>query len=357
MKKYQIFISSTSEDLKEERSAVIDSVLKLRHIPVAMEHFVSTNEETFKYIKKLLDDTDYYIVIVGNRYGSVADDGYSYTEKEYNYAISSGIPVIACVHSNPEALPSDNNQEAKEKLQRFREKIMHNRIVCHISWSTPAHLTSELTAGLVNTIIDNPRPGWRRSGSDKSESNILSEWKLEHIFKTRGEKNNETDIILENHQIKELDGIAFELKQFRTLRSQDLLECMKKGARIRLLVMDPNSIFLRYKAEEEGADPIKKRTDIISLTEWVRSLNEQLRNYLGRQLNEEGILLKYYNAMTLDYYWRVDDRLYFGPYWYGIESLQTVTYEYRLGGRGYRLYSEHFDTLWDNNQLTTKVNV
>lgn len=52
MKRYQIFISSTYTDLKEERQAVVQSVLKLRHIPVGMEHFVATNEEQFNYIKK-----------------------------------------------------------------------------------------------------------------------------------------------------------------------------------------------------------------------------------------------------------------------------------------------------------------
>ena len=45
MKRYQIFISSTYTDLQLERQAVLQSVLKLRHIPVGMEHFVATNEE------------------------------------------------------------------------------------------------------------------------------------------------------------------------------------------------------------------------------------------------------------------------------------------------------------------------
>lgn len=71
----------------------MQSVLKLRHIPVGMEHFVATNEEQFNYIKRILDETDYYIVIVGNRYGSLDDGGISYTEKEFDYAVNVGIPV------------------------------------------------------------------------------------------------------------------------------------------------------------------------------------------------------------------------------------------------------------------------
>ena len=105
MKRYQVFISSTYIDLQLERQEVLESILKLRHIPVGMEYFVSTNEEQFNYIKRLLDETDYYIIIIGNRYGSQADDGISYTEKEFDYAVDLGIPIIAFIHSKPDSLP------------------------------------------------------------------------------------------------------------------------------------------------------------------------------------------------------------------------------------------------------------
>ena len=185
MKRYQVFISSTYTDLKEERSAVQKSVLKLRHIPVGMEQFVASNEEQFSYIKKLLEDTDYYIVIVGNRYGSIADDGLSYTEKEFDYAVSLGIPVIACVHSNPNAFPvnkSETDKKSIEKLKKFREKIMKNRLVSYINWATPEALTSEVVVALVNMINDYPRPGWERAGSyDQSALlNQLNDLRIEN---------------------------------------------------------------------------------------------------------------------------------------------------------------------------------
>ncbi|MDE6024073.1 MAG: DUF4062 domain-containing protein [Lachnospiraceae bacterium] len=165
MKRYQVFISSTYTDLQLERQAVLESVLKLRHIPVGMEHFVSTNEEQFNYIKRLLDETDYYIIIIGNRYGSQADDGISYTEKEFDYAVHLGIPVIACIHSNPDSLPvnkSDIEPDAKQKLNDFRNKVMHHRMVSYFSWDNPSDLSAEVVVALVNTINDYPRPGWER---------------------------------------------------------------------------------------------------------------------------------------------------------------------------------------------------
>lgn len=177
MKRYQVFISSTYTDLQLERQAVLESVLKLRHIPVGMEHFVSTNEEQFNYIKRLLGETDYYIIIIGNRYGSQADDGISYTEKEFDYAVNLGIPVIACIHSNPDSLPvnkSDMEPDAKQKLNEFRNKVMHHRMVSYFSWDSPSDLSAEVVVALINTINDYPRPGWERVASYEN-SDLLNQ--------------------------------------------------------------------------------------------------------------------------------------------------------------------------------------
>ncbi|WP_342546655.1 DUF4062 domain-containing protein [Paenibacillus sp. FSL P2-0089] len=53
-KQYQIFISSTYVDLKEERKAIIEAILNSKHIPAGMESFSASNDEQFKYIKKII---------------------------------------------------------------------------------------------------------------------------------------------------------------------------------------------------------------------------------------------------------------------------------------------------------------
>jgi len=40
-KKYQIFVSSTYEDLKDERQAAVEAILLAGHIPAGMELFSS----------------------------------------------------------------------------------------------------------------------------------------------------------------------------------------------------------------------------------------------------------------------------------------------------------------------------
>lgn len=76
-----------------------------------------------------------------------------------------GIPVIACIHSNPDILPvnkSDTRSKAKQKLSKFRNKVMNHRMVSKISWDSPSALSAEVAVALVNTINDYPRSGWER---------------------------------------------------------------------------------------------------------------------------------------------------------------------------------------------------
>ncbi|MFR7936174.1 MAG: DUF4062 domain-containing protein [Clostridium perfringens] len=93
-KRYQIFISSTFADLQEERKAIMDAIMDLNCFPAGMEMFPANDSEQFEYIKTIIDESDYYVLVLAGRYGSVAEDGKSYTEKEFDYAKEKGIPVL-----------------------------------------------------------------------------------------------------------------------------------------------------------------------------------------------------------------------------------------------------------------------
>ena len=68
-KRYQVFVSSTFEDFKDERREVIQAVLELDCIPSGMELFPATEEEQWILLQKVIEDCDYYVVILGGRYG------------------------------------------------------------------------------------------------------------------------------------------------------------------------------------------------------------------------------------------------------------------------------------------------
>ena len=103
-KRFQIFVSSTFEDLKDERKTMQEAILRLDHFPDGMGGFPATDDSAWELIKQVIDDTDYYLLIIAGRYGSQDDQGISYTEKEYNYAVASQKPVIAFIHADPNSL-------------------------------------------------------------------------------------------------------------------------------------------------------------------------------------------------------------------------------------------------------------
>src|SRR5689334_13839929 len=117
-KKYQVFISSTYTDLVPERNELIKAILDLGHIPAGMELFGAADEEQFQYIKRVIDECDYYVLIIGGRYGSAAPDRVSYTEKEFDYAVSSGKTVLAFIHEDPSSLPVAKFDTEPEKQER-----------------------------------------------------------------------------------------------------------------------------------------------------------------------------------------------------------------------------------------------
>ncbi|MFS0819180.1 DUF4062 domain-containing protein [Lysinibacillus sp. 1P01SD] len=100
-KKLQVFISSTYEDLKEERQVAVESVLNAGHIPAGMELFKSDDKSQKEIIKRWIDESDVYMLILGGRYGSIDEEtGLSYTHWEYNYAGEIGKPRFAVVISD-----------------------------------------------------------------------------------------------------------------------------------------------------------------------------------------------------------------------------------------------------------------
>src|SRR4051812_38300340 len=98
-KKYQVFVSSTYSDLIKAREEVIKVILSLYQIPIGMEMFSADNEEQWSIIRSTIDNSDYYILIVGHRYGSLTKENISFTEKEFDYAKSIGLPIIAFVRN------------------------------------------------------------------------------------------------------------------------------------------------------------------------------------------------------------------------------------------------------------------
>jgi hypothetical protein len=161
--KYQVFVSSTYRDLHDERDLVIKAILEMGHIPVGMEMFSAADEEQWNIIKKQIDQSDYYIVVAAHCYGTCDTAGLSYTEKEYDYAISKGIPTLGFVLDDTVSWPkekSDSDKTAIKRLKAFKEKVKQKPVSF---WKNGEDLYGRCSIALMKAFNAYPREGWVRA--------------------------------------------------------------------------------------------------------------------------------------------------------------------------------------------------
>jgi hypothetical protein len=175
-KVYQVFVSSTYSDLKDERRHVSETLAKAGYIPAGMELFPATDQQQLEYIKRIIGRSDYYVVIVGGKYGSLAEDGVSFTEKEYEYAIEKRIPVLAFLHANPDKIEvgkTDKDSDLLRKLDAFRNRLSGSRLVD--KWTDRNDLCTKVVIAVGQSVNLAPSVGWVR-GDQAIDPKLLQDF-------------------------------------------------------------------------------------------------------------------------------------------------------------------------------------
>lgn len=148
----------------------MEALLQMNCFPVGMEYFNASDESQWEIIKKLIDDCDYYILIVAGRYGTVdPNTGKSYTQMEFEYAISQGKTVLRFMHDKIGELKADNvekTDDGRKKLGDFRDVVMKK--YCKM-WNTTEGLKSQVVLALSNQFNTNPQIGWIKADQASSE--------------------------------------------------------------------------------------------------------------------------------------------------------------------------------------------
>src|SRR5437762_10102328 len=131
-RKLQIFLSSTYEDLIDERLAAMEAILAAGHIPAAMEQFAPGDETAWEKITAWIDESDAFILILAGRYGSIEPkSGQSYVQLEYEYVVDKKKPFFALAvttehHENRVktlGLGKVDERQNPEKYKAFRNTV------------------------------------------------------------------------------------------------------------------------------------------------------------------------------------------------------------------------------------------
>ena len=173
-KKFQVFISSTYTDLVEAREKATKVILDLYHLPVGMEMFSADDDDQWKIITDAIDVSDYYVLIVGHRYGSLTNKGISYTEKEFNYAKSKKIPIISFIRHRDVPVSNSDRESvvaSAKKLEKFIEKAKNGKM-CSF-WKDTSDLERQIAIALPKAFAKHQGIGWVRGNTNSD--NIAEE--------------------------------------------------------------------------------------------------------------------------------------------------------------------------------------
>lgn len=162
-KRYQVFVSSTYTDLLEERAVLTQALPTLHCLPCGLELNPAGAANAWTAIKKLIDESDYYILLTGSRYGTLSPSGVSYTHMEYVYAATKQKPILVLMHEAPETRPlefQERTPEGRRQLNDFRQLLQKGFVA---RWSDLRNLDTAVRQYLPQLIKSRPMSGWVRA--------------------------------------------------------------------------------------------------------------------------------------------------------------------------------------------------
>lgn len=254
-RRYSIFVSSTFRDLQKERQAVTSTLLEADALPTGMELFPAADEDAWSLIEKIIDECDYYMLIVAGKYGSIdPSTGLSFTEREFNYALAMKKPIMAFLHGGLENLPSSRTEtdpDLRGKLESFRARV---KTVRHVKyWES----TEGLQGGVATTLLKFPRlypaVGWVR-GDAVASSDALTE--LASLRKELDSYRNHSALVVGDLDSRLRDAVtkAKRSVHIRAMNAQFLMEpvldLLERGSvDLTIVLADPTA---RYFADSDG---------------------------------------------------------------------------------------------------------
>jgi Domain of unknown function (DUF4062) len=283
-KRYQVFVSSTFNDLEEERQHVTRALLRMNCIPSGMELFPASDDDQWTLIRHVIDDCDYFIVIISGKYGSVNADGISFTEMEYDYAIDRKKPVLAFPYKEPSRLPGfklEDDDEKRRKLAAFREKATKNKMVDF--WESPPDLASKVKDGIVELKKTRPDGGWVRAAeAEKAQSRLAKAMRQVKRLRSRNkalEQPLTEELTLGTEPITSLPAEAITiLKEAADKRGRILAGTDMDGWELQA-----GNLMIREADNPRFAATYKDLIERLHLANCIRELSEGLY-----ELTEEG---------------------------------------------------------------------
>lgn len=149
-----IFISSTMNDLANERLAVVQAINNIKFNPINAENWTPNGMNSWNKISSEIGNSDIFILLLGESYGWVPNTGYgsdkklSVTHLEYQLGKELEIPILPFFKKLNYSSPR-HTKDAK-KRDKFRNEVAE--------WSTGKfrgefNLASDLSEIVTTSIL------------------------------------------------------------------------------------------------------------------------------------------------------------------------------------------------------------
>src|SRR5689334_19598288 len=125
----RVFISSTQDDLPNERREVAKCLRTFNFEAVNAEDLLPSGEGSWDTIREEIDSCDLMILILGQRYGWVPDkgpgggEGLSVTHMEFNHARKKGLTILPFFKKLSVKPPQNQDQKDAELRDKFRKDV------------------------------------------------------------------------------------------------------------------------------------------------------------------------------------------------------------------------------------------
>ncbi|MBD5432691.1 MAG: DUF4062 domain-containing protein [Treponema sp.] len=166
--RYSVFLSSTYEDLREIRKELSYELFMNGYMVNNMESFGARNGSVWEVIKESIADSDMLVMVIAGKYGSInPDEGISFTEQEYNYAVERKMPVLVFIRDrNAISIADCDTGKKQRKLEAFINRITGERTVMR-TWTDVDNLKLAVITAL-NREKNNPdilKKGWIKNSA------------------------------------------------------------------------------------------------------------------------------------------------------------------------------------------------
>lgn len=281
--RYQVFVSSTYEDLIEERKQVTQAILECECFPAGMELFPASNKSQWNFIKQVIDESDIYLVIIAGRYGSIKGGKrpISYTEMEFNYAKKIKKPIIALIHRNIDELPAkkvEKTDKSRELLTAFTETAKNGRLVKF--WHNEDDLKSSVITSLTLQKEQLKDCGWIRLNAALT-NNVV---------------DISTDLITKNKELTELlsETNSRNLKLDKSLanRTKEVEKLQRENAALKNIIATNNADHLDLKLKHAQTECVRLNWELSSYKLAYNQLEQEISDLRKYALTNIATIIK-----------------------------------------------------------------